>query len=45
MRALGDLQGAKANHERDLRILRQSLPEGHPNIKIVEENLKSLEGK
>jgi hypothetical protein len=40
---LGDLAGAKTYYERALKIFRQFLPEGHPNIKIVEDNLRMLE--
>jgi hypothetical protein len=41
-KALGDLAGARASHERALRILERFLPEGHPNIEIVRGNLESL---
>jgi Tfp pilus assembly protein PilF len=42
LQALGDHAGAKAAHERALKIFRQFLPEGHPYIKVVEGNLRSL---
>jgi len=42
LKALGDLAGAKAAYERALRIFRQFLPPGHPNIEIVRGNLESL---
>jgi hypothetical protein len=39
---MGDLAGAKACFERALRIFRQRLPPGHPDIRIVEENLRGV---
>ena len=38
----GDLTGARAAFERALKIFKKFLPEGHPNIRIVQENLDSL---
>ena len=43
LKDLGDHAGARAAYERALKIFRQFLPEGHPNIKVVEGNLRSLE--
>ena len=42
---LGDLPAARQHYERALAILRQFLPEDHPNIKIVRGNLEVLQGK
>ena len=42
---LADYAGAKAAYERALKIFRQFLPDGHPNIRVVEGNLRSLEKK
>lgn len=42
---LGDRSGARTAYERTLRIYKTFLPEGHPNIKIVERNLRALDGK
>jgi hypothetical protein len=36
-------QLAKTCLERALKIFKQFLPEGHPSIKIVEDNLRTLE--
>jgi hypothetical protein len=42
LQALGELPGARTAFERALKILKIFLPEGHPNIKIVQGNLESL---
>jgi hypothetical protein len=42
-RLQGDLVGARAAFEHALGILKKSLPPDHPNIKLVQGNLDSLE--
>ncbi len=39
---LGDLPGAKAHYKRALNIFRQFFREDHPNIKLVLDNLASV---
>jgi hypothetical protein len=43
LQAQGDLAGAQAAYERALAILKRSLPAGHPHIRLVQENLASLQ--
>jgi hypothetical protein len=42
VKTLADYAGAKAAFERALKIFEKFLPPDHPNIKIVRDNLKSL---
>jgi len=44
LRALGNLAGARECLERALRIFWATLPPDHPHIRIVEGNLRALEG-
>ena len=37
---LGDLTGAKAAFEHAIQILKKRLPEGHPHIKVIQQNLE-----
>jgi tetratricopeptide (TPR) repeat protein len=39
---LGDLQEARKCFERALKIFREKLGEGHPNTKLVANNLNSV---
>ena len=43
LKDMGDLRGAKAAFERALEIFEKFLPPNHPSIKIVKDNLESLE--
>jgi hypothetical protein len=45
LRQQGDLSGARVAFERALKIFKKFLPPDHPNIKLVQENLDSLENK
>jgi len=42
LQALGDLAGARAVYERALKIFKKFLPDGHPDIKIVQGNLDAV---